>query len=447
MSRLRWCSTDGVTLMRTARREADKSGMYRLARIKRVVLGALLAGLWTSTQSMAAPVTLEYWIFSGDPYAKQLKILADEFSRTSSNIRVNVTEVPYGEMYDKLAVAVAGGSPPDVSQFEMSAVIEWAAGRNIFEPIDRLLPELNPHLFLPGPWSEVVYEGRPYALPWRTDVRGLYWNVQLLDQVGLDSVNGPRDLSELDRYAQKLTETREGQLVRLGFAPWYGNWGLPGWFYSYGGQVYDPLNKRATLDLPANVTALEWVRGYLERYGAAARSFASKFGGTDGAFFQGGLALLPESTSFLGRLALNAPDLNYMTGEVPHAPGGRNGTWTGGHAHIIPRGARHRDEAVSFLRFLMRPETQFQYYKTTSAIPVHVQALQRALADARDPRLRNLLQQLPVAHGRPPGWVAMLGYLSAAQTAVLDGRQSPRAALEAAQRQMEAVYTRIFPGR
>ncbi len=390
--------------------------------------------------------TIQFWLQPGDPYESSLRNVAANFTE-ETGIDVEITIVTYGEHREKLTVAVAGGSPPDVMQFERSSTKEYVASYNVMEPLDRLLADFDQSSLLPGPLSEAMFNGQWYGMPLRTDVRGLYWNKGLLSAAGLDADRGPQTWDELDVYARRLTRMNGNEITQLGFAPWYQNWGVAGWIWAFGGDVYNAETNQPTVNTDKAVETLEWYASYRDWLGPEGRTFHTSFGNADSAFYHGGLAMITQSTSFLGRLATNAPELEYMTGEVPHPAGGANGTWAGGPSLIIPKGAQHPELAARFLEYAARPEVQLQRYREATAIPANFDALWAAIDDTVHEPTKRLFEQLPVAHGRPPMWVPIINRLTEAQNKVLDGTAPPRAALTDAQQLLEADFERVFGAR
>ena len=154
----------------------------------------------------------------------------------------------------RLLCSIAGGDPPDVVFFARHAVAEWAS-RGAFQPlqprVDRDLAErpddpytIRRELFYEPCWNEASYKGALYAAPTNTDNRALYYNLDLMEKhadeliaIGCVDpgdprrVGPPRTWDQLRECARILTEyDSQGDLVRVGFIPNYGN----SWLYLYG---------------------------------------------------------------------------------------------------------------------------------------------------------------------------------------------------------------------
>lgn len=409
-----------------------------------MLLGLLLSlAIFCQIGSAKTTITYQYSWYAVPLQNEAFRALIDLFNATQPEIEVKgVCSPGASTAYDRLLTAIAGGAVPDVVHFEASAVIEWAS-KGLLTPLDEIFtPESLPKAFMPADARECIFGGHVWAVPWHTSVRGLFWNRDMLEEVGISGDRAPGDLNGLFTVARKVTRMdAQGRFTRVGFLPWVGNWYPAAWFWAFGGEVYDPLTKRPTLEAPGNVKAWEWVQDYAKQYPPGAMSL-----GSGDPFMAGKLAMEANSSSYLGELEKYAPELNYMTGEVPHAPGGRNGTWGGGTAHIIPRGAKHPKEAMVFLKWLGSPEAQLEYYKRVALLPTNQEAIRSILQKlpARDP-LVPLLRQMPSAHERPPLWSKLITRLISLEAAeIITLKRNPTDVLAGLQREMVREYEAVF---
>ncbi|MER3404311.1 MAG: hypothetical protein C4289_03350, partial [Chloroflexota bacterium] len=70
---------------------------------------------------------------------------------------------------DKLTAAIAGGTPPDVVDFDRFQVPAWAAKSAFMELTDLAKRDnIKESDYFPFAWREASYHGRLYALPWDT---------------------------------------------------------------------------------------------------------------------------------------------------------------------------------------------------------------------------------------------------------------------------------------
>ena len=193
------------------------------------VLSVLIGSVWNSYAEKVKLVYQYNWYGSStieDAYLELIEL----FKTDNPDVDLELLRGSSGGTSpDRLITAIAGGTPPDVVQFERSIVVEWA-NKGLLLPIDNLMKISVKSSWLPGSYSEVSHAGQTYGLPWDTDLRGLYWNKSLVAESGIDDSRGPATLAELDDMALKLTKREaDGRFTQLGFIPWLGNWYAVGW--------------------------------------------------------------------------------------------------------------------------------------------------------------------------------------------------------------------------
>src|SRR3978361_11515 len=89
--------------------------------------GLLLAGA-VSAPRAAEPITLHFWA-AWDPALPDAKIAQQKiaaFEASHPGVKIDVQDMAFGALHDKLITAIAGGQAPDVSW----GLIEWLGELN-----------------------------------------------------------------------------------------------------------------------------------------------------------------------------------------------------------------------------------------------------------------------------------------------------------------------------
>ncbi len=280
----------------------------------------------------------------------------------------------------RLLCSIAGGDPPDVVYFARHAVGEWAA-RDAFQClqplVDRDLRErpddpytLRPELFYAPCWKEASYDGRLFAVPTNTDNRALYYNLDILEKhaealvaAGCVDPNDPAKVGppttwdQLRKAAEILTEYDDaGNLMRVGFIPNYGN----SWLYIYGwlngGKFLSEDGRTCTLNAPEIVEALVFMTEMYDSMGGAERVNAFQIalaGGDLDPFMSGKVAMKIDGDWFLPWISDARRDLRFGVTLAPAPEGKKRLGWCGGWSYVIPRGAKHPDEAWALIKYLV----------------------------------------------------------------------------------------------
>src|SRR5690606_34704294 len=130
-----------------------------------------------------------------------------------------------------------------------------------------------------------------------------------------------------------------------------------------------------------NREALDWIHDFALRLGNAAVQFPA----AAGEFTEGRRSMGIEANVTYEQFRQAVPNMRIGVGEVPHREGGKNGTWSGGYAHVVPMGAKHVAEAVEFLNFLNSAEMQIRYFERTGGLPTSRAAFFEVLRDSHEP--------------------------------------------------------------
>ncbi|MCH7904419.1 MAG: extracellular solute-binding protein [Armatimonadetes bacterium] len=359
--------------------------MRTCLRLLTLVLGAtLVAPLQAQGEKQ---IDLIVWGHQIGPEDKGLDDVVRRFEELHPNIHVKMLGMGAGRMNpQKLMTSIVGEVPPDVIFQDRFAVPDWSH-LGAFEPLDWLIERdraTDPNTPVPenyyvAPWAEGMYKGKLYAIPWMADTRVLYWNRDAfaeraddLRAAGLDPTSAPQTWSETLAYSRVLTEFDDnGQLVRAGFIPNFGN----SWLYMYAFQnnasFMSADGTECTLNTPESLEALQFMIDGYEILGGIEKVdlfLASLRGEENDPFFKGQIAMKIDGDWILPSIARYAPRLNFAVAEPP-VPDDRfykRGrfkdeedtfiTWAGGFSYAIPKGARNLDAAWEFIKFRCSPE-------------------------------------------------------------------------------------------
>ncbi|NQT83726.1 extracellular solute-binding protein [bacterium] len=414
-----------------------------------IALFTFLAPACVNSQptSSREPVEINFWNYFGIgvPPGKAVKELVEEFNRTHAHIRVNRLDVPLMER--KFLTAVAGGVPPEVAIFDRFRVASFAA-RGAFEPLDEYIERdgIREDDFFAPCWQESKYDNRMYALPFNTDVRVLFYNNRLFREAGLDPDRPPRTWKELIEYSDKLTKRdARGRITQVGFVPvsaspksTVGNWGNT-WLYLYGwqkgGEYISPDGKEVTPNHPKVVEALQWVTDFTTRYGLNdLKALSSGFGLRElTPFLTGQMAMTGDEGYLMSIIRHYNPDLDYSVAPLPYPEDGVRATWSGGFALVIPAGARRREEAWEFIKWIIAPKQQAFYAKMAEQMPANVKATEDPYF-SQDKNWQVFLSEMKYSRYRPvtPVGSQLWDELERATELAVEGRMTPKAALDRA---------------
>jgi multiple sugar transport system substrate-binding protein len=400
--------------------------------------------------SLCGQTQLKFWINSslGPHEQDAYRQAAADFSQKNPNTKVDVQIVPGSETdIAKLMTAVRSGAGPDVAIVDRFTVAQRAASG--------LLIDLTPFIqkegkdrsqdYSAGPWQEVLYQNKIYALPTNTDARVLFYNKQLLREAGIDPAEfdpakGPMDPKRFQELASKLNQTdSSGAYTRVGFVPWLEQgWGYT-WGYAFGGSFFDSSKCKITATDPGVVKGYQFLYDWARSLDPQkARTFVDTYWqwpnvGTlpdsQNPFYTGKVAFLVTGNWIFATMKEATPNLDYGVTYIP-APDGRKSTWSGGWSVAMLQGSKNQESAYQLLRYLTGEQGQILLMQKASSLPTLKSLLQRK--DLLPAQYQFFLDLLPISKSRPPIPVGALYWdrLKDAEEAVISNSQTPDQALQ-----------------
>ena len=340
----------------------------RLGAVFVALLVGLGCGLWAWATRTASSITSDreevvFWHFWGGADRDVVDQIVSEFNASQDVYQVRAVAMPGNNLDLKLFLAVTGGDPPDLVNQDDPIVADWAV-RGALTPLDEIASEAE--LEQLEDWLQPAarrlgqYGGRRYALCNGLDIRALYYNKSLLDELQLDP---PESLAELDQIATAATAFNEqGRPTRFGYLPDPRR--LWAWGVVFGGSFYDHQTRAVTAAEEPLAAALSWMTAFRTRYGAKQVA----------AFRQGDQSLPGKTFPLLAdRYAMvmdgqwrvrdirNAQAAQRQRGEtvtqygvcpLPPPAGGRAAAgWVNGNFFLVPRGARQPGGAWEFMKY------------------------------------------------------------------------------------------------
>jgi multiple sugar transport system substrate-binding protein len=376
------------------------------------------------------------------------------------NITVNETPKPFGDIWTANIAAVAAGSGmPDVIVEDRPQLVQRAA-----DDIDIDLSEyatrdgIDGSQFWPFTWKEATVDGKPYGIPFETDVRVLYWNKQAFQEVGLDPEKPPKTWEELEQYADKLDKKNEdGSWARIGFHPDIGNAGWNLWARTNGAVLVQ--DGKPVVNDPKFVETMDWIKKWYDRYGGydAVQEFRSSLGAPpNDAFMSGKVAMIVDINGYSSVLNFYDPRvevpkadgsgtervrLGVGLGDVPYSSSyGKPASWSGGFALSIPRGSPNADAAWEFIKCATGPEGAASWSRDTYAMSANIQAAQDP-ALVGDKRWQFFLQAMEYSQGTDvvPAYPNWGQEVDQRREAIFKGQSETKAALDEAQQVIDST--------
>lgn len=324
----------------------------------------LLIGSFVASEAIVRPkkkdgkIHVTYWEKWTGIEFEAIKSVVDEYNHSQDKIFVDLLSVSSIER--KTLMATAGGVPPDVAGLYSANVAQYVQDHAVL-PLDDYCKSagIKSSDYIAVYWDMGVLDGNIYALPTTPATNALHYNRSMFAKAGLDPNKAPRTIEELDEYTLKLTKRdAKGGIAISGFMhsePGWWNWAWPSFF---GGKLWNGVDT-ITCDSPENVRGLEWVQKHARTYGTTNlqnfKSGLGKFGSPQDAFMSQKVAMELQGVWMSNFINTFNPQLQWSAAPFPYPsdrPDLANTTIAEADILVIPRGAKHPDEAFEFIRFV-----------------------------------------------------------------------------------------------
>ena len=250
--------------------------------------------------------------------------------------------------------AVASGKPPDIVYASRDQIGSLAA-RGAVVALDRCIDgeSIPTDDFVKSALDQVTLDGTVYGIPEFNTVQLTMANADLLSAAGLtiDDVNGS-DWDAVSAANKALTVSDGGNLNVIGYDSKLPEF-LPLWAKANGADVITADGKKAQLDDPHVVEALEWAASIYEDQGGfgAVKAYrdSADFFGEGNQFATSVLGAMPMEQWYVNVLNDVSPDAP-MAFDTVHDRKGDTIAYSTGSAWAIPSGSANPDAACRFAR-------------------------------------------------------------------------------------------------
>ena len=319
-----------------------------------------------------------------------------EAYNASHEDKIQMTEVPFSELVQKYATAIAGGQAPDALSLDLIYNPAFAAADQLEDLTDwaKALPYFSS--LSPSHVKLGTYEDKIYGLPLSVETSVFAWNKDLYKKAGLDPDKAPTTWEEISENAKKIRGLGDdtygfyfsgggcGGCMIFTFMPL--TWGA-------GADILSEDGKTATLDTPEMRKAVDYYREMVKADvvppGAASDTGTNFLSITNGKIGQQNLGAFA-----IGTLVTEHPDIHFGVSLIPSVDG-KTSSFAGGDNFVITKGSPRADIAKSFLEYAYSLEGQKVMAKYGS-LPTRSDIAAEVLKDL-DPRMQVGVDAIAVA--------------------------------------------------
>jgi len=398
----------------------------------------------TENGAPSGPVSITFWHSETASASDNLVKLVDRFNASQNEVKVEpIFQGTDADLALKLIAGLSGGNVPAVAYVSepfTQTMIDSGQVVPIQEYIDRDNYDLSD--LAPPALAYYTVDDTLYAMPLSLAVPLMYYNKIPFREVGLDPERPPRDLDEAWAASEKLIKRDSaGNVTRYGFAleiaPWFVELMLGG-----AGELYvnnengrEGVATEVAFDNDAGRKLFQWWHDMV------AEELALNVGvdpsGANGLFaVAAGKAVMVLSTSAAMRsifdvLERGLEGVDLGVAPVPGIPGavpeGSPGVYTRSLWIMSPRPEAEREAGWKFIKWLMEPEQQAEWFAGSGYLPVRNSAYGYPAAEeniARYPQFQIPADLFAKTATTTAALGPLLGPFQQVREAVIDGIES-----------------------
>jgi len=318
-----------------------------------VTLGCtMLAGCGTEKEasedqvSEDGTVNLKFYIWSDEE--NYMKEVAENYNKSQDKVSVEVVSIPNDSYDDKLKVMLSAGSDADIVDIRsIDQVLQYDTSGALLDLTDYVQSSDLDVSNYGASWDLTYPDGKVAALPTRTTCWMLFYNVDMLEEAGIEMPEQPT-WEDYRQMAKELTNAEDNQ---------YGGCWLD-W------NVYQVLaTQKGTYLNDDDITDVKSSLEYINTLLNVDKSHTplAEIVGNDSKYLadfeNGKTAMLINGEWLINMLMTDAEagktDINWEIAPMPIEEGMDAGTTWGSFQFAgIPKDAKHPEESFDFLQYL-----------------------------------------------------------------------------------------------
>lgn len=300
-------------------------------------------------------VTLDVVWFNDGKEGESFLRLADQYMEEHPEIKIEMIEVPYSDLDNKLRNMVSAGEQPALARLTNLGVVQN-------QLLDLKEYVSDPEAFANNFGSGLTYEfdGKILAAPMDVTANGIIYNKTAFEKAGVSVPQSEDEIWTWEEFEEALKTVMEKGGVKYGMAFDFSAQRLSTLFYQAGGGLLNEDHTAATINSTENVKALNWFK-HLHDEGIIPTSVWLGSENPNEMFRTGQVATHFAGSWMVANYKDNVTDFEWGVTYLPKDA--ERATVPGGKYLGAFQGTGVEKEAAEFIEWLSQPEQNAQYCK------------------------------------------------------------------------------------
>lgn len=368
-----------------------------------------------------------FWHYFTSVNGETIQKFVEEYNKMQDDVTIRLEFLPRNELLKQLTIGLVSGQLPDMVFIDNPDHASFSA-MGLFADITDRVNAWEQGKFLEGTINSTKYNGRIYGLPHASNTLALYYDIDMLEEAGVEP---PKTWEELKIAAAKLTKGSRKGLAFSAIKSEEGTFQMLPFFLSAGANIdnlYSPEGIKALTFLTDLVNegyvskeVLNWVQGDVEKQ-----------------FLSGNAAMIINGPWIKPNLEKNAPEKNWGVTKIP-ADKVYASTLGGENIAIISK-SKYIDECWEFLKWFLAKENNIEFCKAVGRFsPRSDVSPEEVWAD--DEIMQVFADQMQYAQprGPHPKWPEISDAIITAVQESITGVKKPEQALADAQAKIKEI--------
>lgn len=300
-----------------------------------------------------------FWTLQMSDFAPYIEGVISDFEEDNPEIKIKWVDVPFSEGEKRTLASVLSDNPPDLVNLNPDFSATLAHKGTLYEIPKSDLSQFNEEII-----NSIMTDEKCYSIPWYATSAVTIYNKSLLAKA---QINVPSTYSAIADFAPMvkrlsgayitLPNITENDTI-LKILNKYGISDPADINNSKSVEVFEMFKYMYSKDLIPKETVTITLQEALEKY------------------MSGNIAMLNAGANFLNMVKENAPQTYELTDVAPQVSGELGQYDFSLMNFVIPKRAKHKDEALKFALFLTNEKNQLELAKLTNVLAVNQKALQ-----------------------------------------------------------------------
>lgn len=377
----------------------------------------------TQTGKLGEKQEIDIWYYwENEQHQEILAKELDKFNDSQEEIVAKAKYVPFADFKKQLSIGATSSELPDIAIIDGPDHASYAA-MGIFAD---LTGKIDTEQYYEGPMTSCMLDGKVYGVPFGSNCLGLYYNEDMLKEVGVEV---PTTWDELRSVAKALTKGQVSGLAFCSLQNEEGTFNFSPWLWSTGTDSFH-------IDNEQGIRALTFIHDLVKDGSMSKEVINWTQGDVMNQFISGNVAMMINGPWQIPTMREQAPDLNWNVTLIP-----KDETYAsvlgGENLGVIQND--NIDESLKVVEFLTSKEEVESYIDTFGYISARKDVAKEQFKG--DEQMKKFTEQMEYALPRGPhaNWPEISDAISLAFNEAITEMSSPVEAAQKAQKTIDEV--------